>query len=313
MSNIMEDFNQYYIDMDHDIELRHLRYFVAVAEELHFGRAAERLGIAQPPLSQQIQRLEALIDAPLFYRTSRSVELTDAGRTLLDGARRTLAQAEEAVTATQRTARGETGTLTVAYAASVMFLSLPRLIHAFRARYPSVHLELRELPTGPQIAALHAGEIDIGFVRQPGREKGLTIETVMTEPLLIALHRHHPLADDAVVPLAALARDSFVLFPKDIAPGLYAQVFAVCKEAGFTPRVTQESRELYTTVSLVEAGLGVSIVPASVRKMGWPDVVYKTIASPLAESKIGMAWRADDRRTVTHAFREITEATMAAL
>jgi DNA-binding transcriptional LysR family regulator len=296
--------------MDSDVELRHLRYFVAVAEELHFGRAAARLGIAQPPLSQQIRRLEELLDTELFHRTSRRVELTEAGRELLEGARRTLAQAEDTIIATQRTGRGETGSLTVAFAASVMFISLPTVIRTFRARYPSVHLELRELPTAPQLAALHTREIDIGFVRQPGKDKALAMETVMTEPLLIGLHKSHPLASKENLPLKALAKENFVLFPRDVAPGLHAQVFTVCKEAGFTPHVTQESRELYTTVSLVEAGLGVTIVPASVQKMGWTGVTYKPIPSPTAQSRIAMAWRADDRRTVTQAFINTIRDTM---
>jgi len=296
--------------MDTDIELRHLRYFVAVAEELNFSRAAARLGIAQPPLSQQIRRLEELMDTQLFHRSSRRVELTDAGRELLEGARRTLSQAEDAVSGAQRMGRGETGALTVAFAASVMFLSLPRLIRAFRSRYPSVHLELRELPTAPQLAALHTREIDIGFVRQPGRDKALMIQTVMTEPLLIGLNKRHPLAKENHVPLSALADENFVLFPRDVAPGLHAQVFAVCKAAGFTPHVTQESRELYTTVSLVEAGMGVTIVPASVQKMGWTGVTYKSIPSPLAQSRIGMAWRADDRRAVTQAFVKLVLETV---
>lgn len=284
------------------LELRHLRYFVAVAEELHFGRAAARLGIAQPPLSQQIQRLEEMLDTPLFERTSRRVSLTEAGRTLLDGARRLLMQADDLAETARRTGRGETGALTVAFAASVMFLSLPGIIRRFRARYPQVHLELREMPTAMQLAALRTGEIDVGFVRQPGRDDSLHIETMMEEPLLIALNKRHPLANLRRLPLSRLAHEEFVLFPRDLAPGLHEQVFAVCREAGFRPHVVQESRELYTTVSLVEAGMGVTIVPASVQKMGWTGVVYRTIASPLAISHIAAATRIEDRSPVTDAF-----------
>jgi LysR family transcriptional regulator, benzoate and cis,cis-muconate-responsive activator of ben and cat genes len=309
MSNIIGTPDRYFTDMiPPGLELRHLRYFIAVAEELHFGRAAARLGIAQPPLSQQIQRLEALLDIALFDRTSRRVQLTEAGRALLDGGRRLLSQASDLAETTRRTGRGETGALTVAFAASVMFLSLPTIIRRFRARYPQVHLELREMPTAMQLAALHTGEIDVGFVRQPGRDDSLHIETMMQEPLLIALNRRHPLAHLRRLPLSKLAHEEFVLFPQDLAPGLYDQVFAVCREAGFRPHVVQESRELYTTVSLVEAGLGVTIVPASVQKMGWTGVVYRSISSPLAMSHIAAATRVEDNSPVTKAFIRLARA-----
>jgi LysR family transcriptional regulator, benzoate and cis,cis-muconate-responsive activator of ben and cat genes len=269
------------------LELRHLRYFVAVAEELHFGRAATRLGIAQPPLSQQIQHLERALGTQVFERTRRKVQLTDAGHVLLGDARRILSDVDRAFDGVRRAGRGEVGTLTVAFAASVMFLDLPRIIREFRSRYPGVTLELREMPTGPQIAALERGEIDIGFLREPPPHPRLTIETVMREPLHIAIAHSHPLAARKRIPLSRLAEEDFVLFPEDVAPGLYAQVMALCLDAGFAPRVVQVSRELYTTVSLVEAGVGVTIVPASIEKMGWTGVRYVPI--PRAETRIAMA------------------------
>src|SRR5262245_15153835 len=230
------------------LELRHLRYFVAVAEELHFGRAAARLGIAQPPLSQQIQHLEQALGTRVFEGTRRRVQLTDAGEVLLVDARRILTDVDRAFADVGRAGRGEVGSLTVAFAASVMFLDLPRIIREFRARYPGVTLELREMPTGPQIAALERGEIDIGFLREPPASPTLAVETVMTEPLHIAIGLSHPLATRRRIPLARLADEDFVLFPQDVAPGLHAQVMALCRDAGFAPRVVQVSRELYTTV-----------------------------------------------------------------
>ncbi len=273
------------------VELRHLRYFLAVAEELHFGRAAERVGIAQPPLSQQIQQLERLLGAQLFNRSRRRVELTHAGRLLLDDARRILADVARAADRVRRADRGEMGTLTIAFAASVMFLELPRIIRAFRARFPDVVLVLREMPTAMQLEALAGGEIDVGFVREPPALPGLLLETVMREPLRIALSQSHPLAKRRRVPLELLADEPFVLFPAEVGPGLHAQVLAICRSAGFTPRVVQESRELYTTVSLVEAGLGVTIVPASIEKMGWTGVCYRPIPAPLGSTRIDMARR----------------------
>lgn len=298
--------------MNPSVELHHLRAFLAVAEELHFGHAAARLHVAQPALSQQIRRLEGELGTALFQRSTRRVQLTDAGRVLLDEARRILAEVESAVDAVQRAGRGESGVLTVAFAASVMFIALPRIIRRFRAHYPGVHLELREVPTALQLAGLRSGEFDVGFVRQPSADPELHLETVMREPLLIALSKRHRLARRARVPLAALAEDDFVLFPRDVGPGLHAQVLALCRAAGFTPNVIQETRELYTTVSLVEADVGVTIIPASVRKMGWTGVTYKPIPTPLAETRIAVAWHVTNARPVVRSFIEVVRSTMQA-
>jgi len=294
--------------MTEQLELRHLRYFIAVAEELHFGRAARKLGITQPPLSLQIQRLEAELGVQLFERTNRRVQLTPAGKTLLEEGRHVVADFNSATDAARRAARGETGSLTVAFAASVMFLSLPRIIRRFRAQFPNVRLELGELPTGPQIIALRNGELDIGFLREPSRDAELTTETVMREGLLLALSKRHELANRKRLRLADVANEDFVLFPRDLAPGLYAHVLAVCAEAGVHPRIVQTSRELYTTVSLVEAGLGVTIIPASVRQMGWRGVRYYPIGSPSASTRIDAAWRSDNRSPILPAFLEIARA-----
>lgn len=301
------------------MEVRHLRYFQVVARELHFGRAAAQLGMAQPPLSQQIRRLEELLGVMLLHRTSRRVTLTDAGAVLLEACDRVLQAMDGALDATRRAAEGETGRIAVAFASSVMFQTLPSLLRAFGNRYPEVVLELRELPTGLQLAALQAGELDVGFVREPPVTPGVELETVMREPLVVAMARAHPLvaaladrladrlADgmaDGLAPdggpgddpgdgidpgeLGRLADEPFVLFPRELAPGLHAQVMALCAGAGFEPRVIQESRELYTTVSLVEAGVGVTLVPASIRKMGWTGVRYLPVRG--VDTRIDMAW-----------------------
>lgn len=296
--------------MAEGIELRHLRYFVAVAEELNFGRAAKRLGIAQPPLSIQIRRLEDALGVSLFERTNRRVQLTLAGRAFLDEARRLLTQAGSAAEVARRAARGETGSLTVAFAASVMFLSLPKIIRRFRAERPGVRLELRELPTGPQTAALRNGDIDIGFLREPPPDEEFQTETLMTEGLVLALSRRHPLASRKRVRLADVANEDFVLFPRDVAPGLHAHVLSVCAEAGIHPRIVQTSRELYTTVSLVEAEIGVTIIPASIRQMGWRGVRYYPISSPSAVTRIDAAWRADNTSPIIPAFLEIARSVV---
>lgn len=291
--------------MSAPFELRHLRYFVAVAEELHFGRAAQRLGIAQPPLSQQIQRLEQAVEARLLERTRRRVELTPAGELFLADARRILADVESSAAAARRVAQGQTGTLTVAFAASVMFLDLPGIIRRFREAFPGVHLDLRELPTGHQLIALRTGEIDVGFLREPPPDPALRTETIMREAFQVAVSRRHRLASRRRVTVADLAHEDFVLFPPDVAPGLHAQVLALCADAGFTPRVRQISRELYTTVSLVEADMGVTIIPASVRQMGWKGVRYFAIDGPLAETRVDAAWRTDNNAPLIRSFLDI--------
>jgi DNA-binding transcriptional LysR family regulator len=311
MSNILAPPNRYLFDMIERVELRHLRYFVAVAEELHFGRAARRLGIAQPPLSLQIQKLEAELGIALLERTSRRVQLTPAGRVLLDEGRQILADVSAAADAVRRAARGETGSLTVAFAASVMFLSLPRIIRRFREQFPAVRLELRELATGSQLVALRTGELDIGFLREPPADEELATETLMKERLLLALSKRHELATRKRLRLADVANEDFVLFPRELAPGLHRHVLAVCAEAGVHPRVVQTSRELYTTVSLVEAGVGVTIIPESVRKMGWRGVRYYPIGSPAATTRIDAAWRADNPSPIVPAFLEIARAVAA--
>ena len=292
------------------IEIRHLRYFIAVAEELHFGRAARRLGIAQPPLSLQIQKLEAELGVALFERTSRRVQLTAAGETLLDEGRRALEGVRSATDAAVRAARGETGSLTIAFAASVMFLTLPRMIRNFREEFPGVRLELRELPTGQQIAALRTGELDIGFLREPPSDDVFVTETVIREQLVLALSKRHPLATRKWLRLIDVANEDFVLFPRDLAPGLHAHVLAMCAEAGIHPRIVQTSRELYTTISLVEAGIGVTIIPESVRKMGWRGVRYFPIASPFSTTRIDAAWRPDNRSPIVPAFLAIARSEL---
>lgn len=290
------------------IELRHLRYFVAVAEELHFGRAAHRLGITQPPLSLQIQRLESHLGVLLFERTNRRVRLTAAGRALLEDGRHLIADFVSAADSARRAARGETGSLTVAFASSVMFLALPNIIQTFRQQFPFVRLELRVLPTGPQLMALRTGELDIGFLRQPPLDADIRTEQMMEENLVLAISKQHELASRKRLRLIDVGNEDFVLFPRDLAPGLYAHVLAVCAEAGVHPRIVQTSRELYTTISLVEAGLGVTIVPASVQQMGWRGVRYYPIESPSAITRIDAAWRADNRSTILPAFLEIARA-----
>ena len=259
--------------MSDTIELRHLRYFAAVAEELHFGRAARRLGMAQPPLSQQIGRLEEMMGCALFTRRPR-VALTPAGEVLLAVARRSLAQVAQGVETTRRAGRGEAGVLTVGFAASVMLAPLPAMIRAFRTRHPGVELRLRELSTSAQVQALAEGAIDLGFLREPAPDPEIVCEPLVREPFVAVLPPAHPLAGRPGISLEELAEEPFVHFPREVAPTLHDQVMALCRQAGFAPRVVQVAQEWLTIVGLVESGLGVSLAPASFRRLRWGGVRY---------------------------------------
>lgn len=285
------------------IELRHLRYFRAVAQELHFGRAAELLGMTQPPLSQQIRQLEERLGVLLFERTSRSVSLTAAGSTLLERSGAVFEALGDAVEGARRADAGEIGTVTISFATSVMLNALPSIVREFRDHAPDVRLELRELSTAEQVDGLRLGRIDVGFVREVDREPELELETVLREPLLIGVARSHPSADlEGPHALANFSGEPFVLFPREVAPGLHARILALCGEAGFRPRVVQESLEIATTVSLVAAGVGVTIVPASIRKLRWGSVRFLDVEEADAHTRIDMAYRARGRSPVVDAF-----------
>ncbi|MET0621431.1 MAG: LysR substrate-binding domain-containing protein [Pyrinomonadaceae bacterium] len=266
--------------MNEKVELRHLRYFAAVAEELHFGRAAERLGIAQPPLSQQIKSLEELVGYTLFERRPQ-VRLTPAGEALLEVARRTLSQIEEGLSSTRRVGRGEAGRITVGFAASILTTALPEILRTYRERFPGVELRLRELSSAAQTAALSDGGIDVGFVREAVEHgAGLICEPILREEFVAVLPPAHRLAKRQELPLGELAGEPFVHFPRAVAPALYDQVGDACRRAGFQPRVVQEAQEWLTILGLVEAGLGVSLVPDSFRRLRWGGVQYRPLAPP---------------------------------
>lgn len=260
-------------------ELRHLRYFVALAEERHFGRAAARVGIKQPPFSQQIQQLERMLGTPLLVRRP-TVRLTETGEALLQPARRLLSQADRAFEAARRTAEGQAGQLDVGFAASTLPLGLARAIHAYRRAAPQVELRLHEMSSAAQSVALRDGMIDIGVVREPAIEAGITSESVFREPFVAVLPPGHPLAKRRSMPLAALSEDAFVHFPRDVSPGLFDRIALLCRAAGFLPAVLQEAREWLTIVSLVEAGLGVTLAPASFTRLRWGAVRYVPLSSP---------------------------------
>ncbi|MEG4799667.1 LysR family transcriptional regulator [Microcoleus sp. ARI1-B5] len=280
------------------MELRHLRYFIAVAEELNFTRAAERLHMAQPPLSQQIQQLEAELGFQLFRRTKRTVVLTAAGQVFFEESQKILQQVDRAIQLGKQTSRGELGQLTIGFVSSAAHNVVPAILQAFRTRCPAVKLELRELTTNEQLQQLREGQIDIGFVRPPIEEDGINSEIVFREPLIVALPETHPWADRAFVQLRELSAEPFILFPRSLAPGLYDPIVSLCQQAGFSPIVGQEAIQMQTIISLVAAQMGVAIVPASMQNFQRSGVVYKSLPESTCIVAIALIWRCDPTEAV---------------
>ena len=292
-----------------NIELRPLRYFVAVAEEMHFGRAAVRLHMTQPPLSQTIQALEAQLGTALFARTKRSVTLTAAGRALLPEAQRLLQQAEALPALGQRAAAGESGRLVLAFVSSVDYSVLPAALREFRAAYPSVQIDLIEATTDLQIDYLAAGSIDLGILIPPLPDKlkaELDYLTVLTEPLVLAVPEgSRPAASQRKVSLKDCTDLPLIIFPRRLAPGFHDQILGCFRAAGVTPHIGQEANQMQTIIGLVSAGMGMALVPQSVSNLKRPGVEYRALkdTSPLLET--GLAWRRDNASPVLLAFLEL--------
>ncbi|CRL97348.1 MULTISPECIES: LysR family transcriptional regulator [Pseudomonas] len=287
------------------MELRHLRYFIAVAEELHFGRAAQVLGISQPPLSQQIQALEQQVGARLFERTNRRVELSEAGRLFLHEARLVLAQVDKAADVARRAHMGELGELKIGFTSSAPInASIPQAIHAFRQAFPAVHLTLREMSSTQVAEALVDESIQVGLMRPLPLPDSLSAVELMREPLVAVLNTGHPLTagSEHGLHLAQLAEEPFVFFPRSYGSGLYAQLLDLARDAGFSPRFAQEAGEAMTIIGLVAAGLGVSVLPASYQRIRIDGVVYRTLLDPAAVSAVWLVQRKGVQSPMAKAF-----------
>ncbi len=274
------------------MELRHLRYFVAVAEELHFGRAAVRLNICQPPLSQQIKDLEAELGAPLFHRNNKKISLTDAGAAFLEDARHILHEAELASERVRGIAQGIVGRISIGFVLPAMDTFVPDAIREFRSENPGIEIRLVELGTLAQLIALDAGEIQVGVMRLFQQDtRGLVVKKIVQEPYILALPSKHPLASLKVVPLGKLDGESLILFPRRTHPALYDKVIACCSAAGCTPTISQETTTKYTAIALVAAGMGLTLVPTSAKRQRRPGVAYRKIAGDLPMVELSLVWK----------------------
>ncbi|AVE06737.1 LysR family transcriptional regulator [Pseudomonas palleroniana] len=290
------------------MELRHLRYFIAVAEELHFGRAAQVLGISQPPLSQQIQALEREVGARLFERTNRRVELSEAGRLFLQEARLVLAQVDKAADVARRAQSGELGELKIGFTSSAPFnSSIPQAIFAFRQAFPAVHLNLQEMSSTEVAESLVDESIQVGLMRPLPLPDSLGVIELMHEPLVAVLNAGHPLVDGSErgLHLAQLAQEPFVFFPRTYGSGLYAQLLNLARDAGFSPHFAQEAGEAMTIIGLVAAGLGVSVLPASYQRIRIDGVVYRTLLDQEAVTAVWLVQRKGAQSPMAKAFVEL--------
>lgn len=300
------------------MELRHLRYFIAVAEEKHMTRAAERLGIQQPPLSMQIRALEQELDAQLFRRQPRGVELTDAGLAFLERARVILDQVERAVATTRRTARGEEGRVVVGFTSSAPFHPfVPRALRAFREAAPLVSVVLEESGSSELVQGLYNEDIDAAFIRSPVADVvGLSVQPLLEEKMLVALPTGHIFARrssfsrSVLLPLSELAKETFVLYKRPGGPGLYDTIIAACKTAGFSPRVGQEAPRIISTLNLVAAGIGVSIVPASLQRLQMDGIVYRKLEDmPQLTAPLILACRNGENAAAVQRFIDLVRST----
>ena len=274
------------------MELRQLRYFVALAEELHFGRAARRVHVSQPPLSQQIRALEEELGARLFDRTSRRVLLTPEGEAFLEDVRGVLRGLEEAVDRVRGVAQGERGRLRVGFVGSAVSTRFPAGVAAFRERHPAVRLELRESGTLVQRRAIAEGRLDVGLFRNLGETPDdLTTEPFLHDSYILALPERHPLARRDSVNLADLRDVPLVMYPRPVFPAAYDAIIEACRSVGFSPRIGQEAVSIGTQKALVAAGTGVAIVPGATRREPREGVAYRTIIGPLPDIRLDLAWR----------------------
>ncbi|MBA4104162.1 MAG: LysR family transcriptional regulator [Pirellula sp.] len=292
---------------------KQLQYFVVVAEELHFGRAAERLGMAQPPLSQQIQKLEESLGATLFHRTSRRVELTDAGMMLLNEARVISQRIESLRRAVKQRDGSFAGSIDIAAVTPVLDTFLPELIHRFTAKYPGIRVSLYEKRSSDQIQAVCAGLLDLGFIRLFEQDlSDLEMLLVRRESYVLAIPKNHALAKRKTIPLEALQEVPLIMAPRKARPALHDRLVSCFQDAGFSPTIVQEAPSKRTEVSLVAAGIGVALIPESYSRLYHRDgVIYRRIKGELPQIEIAAIWKADGANSTVESFLDVVRTSRA--
>lgn len=288
------------------MDIRQLTYIVAVAEELSFTRAAARLRIAQPPLSKQVRTVEQELGVSLFFRTKRVVRLTGAGKVFVFRAKRLLQELQELKQATQRAGRGEAGRIVIGFVGSVAFHFFPRALRAYRAAVPDVDIELVELKNRPMMDALRDGKVDVAFMRPFFEDENIAMHPVLEERLVAVLPAAHRLAGRQRISICDLAKEPFVTATPSPAPSFYAFIMGICERTGFQPKVVQEATDIQNVVGLVAAGMGVSIVPDSIKRLRIEGVKYCDLHDVKESGRVVVAWRRDDRSEVLKRFLELT-------
>lgn len=285
------------------MEPRLLQYFVAVAEELNFSRAAQRLHVSQPAVSRQIRQLEQTLGVQLFERMGHLIQLTSTGHLLLQEARSLLAHMEQSTRIVQETGSGEVGRLTLGFIPAASNEVLPGILREFRAHFPKVELTLREVMPEQAVQRLHDGRIDIGFLLLSGADLDFDYKTVSRELLVVALPEAHPLAAESRIEMRELANASFIMPARYSVPSLYGKVMEVCRQAGFTPNVAQgEVGLMQTTIGLVAGGIGVALVPASLQNLTRKGVVYREVEDLKPTIEMSVLWRPSDNNPVLGSF-----------
>ncbi|MFE7791720.1 LysR family transcriptional regulator [Streptomyces sp. NPDC057460] len=293
------------------MELRHLSAFIAVAEELHFGRAAKRLQMAQPPLSQQIRQLEKELGVQLFERNTRSVRLTSAGESFLQPVRTVLDDLDAAVRAARAAGRGEYGRVTIGFAGASSHETLPLLTRAVRAAHPALELVMKgQTYADVALAGVADGSLDLGFVRLPVTRPGVQYRVIDEEELVCALPSDHPLARLERVPIEVLAQEPFVSFPANTGSTVRDATVGACEAAGFNPRVVQEAPDSYTILALVAAGVGVTLTVTSCQHIQQNGLVYRPLAGPPIRLQAALAWRTDNPSAALRAVLAVAESAL---
>lgn len=293
------------------MELRHLKYFKTVAEELHFGKAAKRLNMAQPPLSLQIRQLEEELGVPLFRRTKRSVTLTQEGHVFLEKVYQLLENLNESIETVRLVNRGESGEIVIGFLASAAYDVLPSIIKSYRHHYPSIHVTLKQLTTAEQLKALQDETIDIGIISEPIETTLFNYEIIRQEPMVVALPSNHSLTRaQHPITLSDLASEAFILTGRKENQLHYDKVINSCGLAGFSPHILQETKEMSTLISLVSAGIGIAIVPSSIQSLLQNEVVYREISDSHIKTVTALVWDSKNDSPIVNAFVELVKSSV---